>query len=86
MIYNIKITNINMKENDEKVGISFYGKETKIRFNNLMSQYKNLYATVHQGAPKITTADILEGLCDLLEQDIDMLKQEFSKKLLEEQK
>lgn len=73
-------------KSNEYANIGFYGKETKIRFNNLMSQYKNLYATVHQGEPKITTADIIEGLCDLLEQDINLLKQEFSKKLLQEEK
>lgn len=76
-----------MKNKDTKneyATIGFYGKETKLRFKNLMNQYKNLYSTVHQNTPKITTADILEGLCDLLEQDINIMEQEFSKKLLEQ--
>ena len=65
---------------NEYATIGFYGKKTKDRFIKLMNEYKSLYSlTTHSltddKAVKITTSDILEGLCDILENDIKKMKE-----------
>lgn len=71
---------MNTKEKtNEYAAIGFYGKEVKERFNTLVNEYKNLYAMTNDNAVRPTTADIIDGLCDVLQADIRTMQNELAK-------
>jgi len=65
----------------EYASIGFYGKDTKTRFNLLLNEYKNIYTLVNPKINRPTTSEILEGLCDVLENDITQLKESLKQNL-----